>query len=118
MKIYITVDDIITSSGRYPERAKSPELTNELKTNAAKLCDAVNNLLTELKWNKPVSISSGFRPSSVNANVKGAAKKSNHMLAKACDIVDDGSLCVTLFKNQNVFMFKCDIRICRKHSGA
>jgi Peptidase M15 len=89
MKIYITVDDIITSSGRYPERAKSPELTDELKSNAAKLCDAVNGLLTELKWNKPVSISSGFRPSAVNAKVKGAAKKSAHQTCEACDIFQD-----------------------------
>jgi hypothetical protein len=86
MKIYITVDDIITSSGRYPKRAKSPELTDELKTNATKLCDAVNGLLTELKWNKPVSISSGFRPSTVNSKVKGASKKSLHQMCLALDV--------------------------------
>lgn len=86
MKIFITVDDIITSSGRYPERAQSPELTIEVKSNAAKLCDAVNSLLTEIKWNKPVSISSGFRPSGVNANIKGAAKKSFHQIGLALDI--------------------------------
>jgi hypothetical protein len=86
MKIYITVNDILTSSNRYPERAKDPECTDEIKSNAAKLCDAVNALLTDLKWNKPVSISSGFRPSGVNANVKGAAKKSAHQECLACDI--------------------------------
>jgi uncharacterized protein YcbK (DUF882 family) len=43
-------------------------------------------LLTELKWNKPVSISSGFRPSAVNANVKGASKKSLHQQCLALDI--------------------------------
>lgn len=102
MKIYITVDDILTSSGKYPERAKHLECTNEVKSNAAKLCDAVNKLLTELKWSKPVSISSGFRPSAVNTNVKGASKKSNHMVSKACDIIDDGSLCLLLFKNQDI----------------
>lgn len=102
MKIFITVDDIITSSGLYPERAKSPELTTELKSNAAKLCDAVNGLLTELKWNKPVSISSGFRPSAVNANVKGASKRSSHMECQAIDLVDNGELCLLFFKNQDV----------------
>lgn len=89
MKIYITVDDVITSSGRYPERAKSPELTYEVKSNIAGLVDKVNMLLTEIKWNKPVSISSGFRPSGVNAGVKGAAKKSLHMTGQALDIMQD-----------------------------
>ena len=74
MKIYITVDDVITSSGRYPERKESPELTDEVKSNIAGLVDKVNRLLTELKWNKNVSISSGFRPSNVNIKTKGAAK--------------------------------------------
>lgn len=86
MKIYITVDDILTSSGRYPERAKHIECTDEVKTNAAKLCDLVNSLLTEIKWTKDISISSGFRPSEVNAKVKGAAKKSAHQIGKACDV--------------------------------
>jgi hypothetical protein len=34
-------------------------------------------------------VSSGFRPSEVNAATKGAAKKSNHMLGNAIDILDD-----------------------------
>jgi hypothetical protein len=102
MKIYITVDDVVTSSGRYPERANSPELTDEVKSNIAALVDKVNNLLTEIKWTKDISISSGFRPSKVNANVKGAAKKSNHMVGMACDILDDGQLCLIIYKNQNI----------------
>lgn len=89
MKIYITVDDVVTSSGRYPERANSPELTDEVKSNIARLIDKVNALLTEIKWSKPISISSGFRPSAVNANVKGAAKKSAHQTGEACDIMQD-----------------------------
>lgn len=89
MKIYITVDDVITSSGRYPERAKSSELTAEVKSNIAKLVDKVNALLTEIKWDKEISVSSGFRPSGVNANVKGAAKKSAHMTGKALDILQN-----------------------------
>mgnify|MGYP006921285096 CR=1 FL=1 len=105
MKIFITVDDVITSSGRYPERAKSSELTDEVKSNMGKLVDAVNNLLTDIKWTKEVSISSGFRPSSVNAGVKGAAKKSAHMTGEAVDLLqnkkDKQELGMLIRKTQN-----------------
>lgn len=87
MKIYITVDDVITSSGRYPDRANSPELTDEVKSNIEKLVDKVNALLNELNWEGGISISSGFRPSAVNSKVKGAAKKSAHQTGEALDIM-------------------------------
>lgn len=104
MKIYITVDDVITSSGRYPERANSPELTDEVKSNIAGLVNKVNRLLTEIKWNRAVDISSGFRPSNVNANVKGSAKRSLHMTGQALDIVqpkDMNELGLLIRKTQN-----------------
>ena len=87
----LSLNDWITSSNKYPDRAKSSELTDDVKKNAQKLIDAVNGLLTELNFSAP-KVSSGFRPSSVNAGV-GGAKKSYHMTGLAVDIVDqDGKL--------------------------
>lgn len=82
----IKLDAWITSSNRYPDRAKSSELTAEVKNNAQDLLDKVNALLKDIGWTEEVSISSGFRPSAINANVKGAAKKSAHMSGLALDI--------------------------------
>lgn len=86
MKEYVTVQDWITSSGRYPERANSPELTQEVLDNAADLVEKVNHLLSEILWDQDVKISSGFRPSAVNGAVPNAAKRSAHMSGKAMDI--------------------------------
>lgn len=83
----LSIDDIITSSGKYPERAKSPELTIELKANAENLCKRVNNLLNAI-WRAKIIVSSGFRPAAINASLPNAAKKSLHMQCKAVDIVD------------------------------
>lgn len=91
----IKLQDYLTSSGRYPERASSSEITPEVLENAERLLKAVNALLVDLKWDKEVSISSGFRTSSVNSSISGAAKKSAHMTGEAIDLVDDKdqSLC-------------------------
>lgn len=83
----ISLNDYLTANGRYPERAKSPELTPELLNNAKTLLDKVNNFLSEVGITK-VSVSSGFRPSAVNASVKGAAVKSNHTKCLAVDLLD------------------------------
>lgn len=82
----IKIEDVITSSNTYPARAKDPELTKEVLDNIQKLVTAVNALFAHLNWTQPVKISSGFRPSQVNANVKGAAKKSLHTQGLALDI--------------------------------
>lgn len=88
----ISLQDYLTASGKYPERASSPELTPELLANASLLLQAVNALLAELHIHN-AKVSSGFRPSTVNAGVPGAAKRSLHMQCLACDIHDrDGSL--------------------------
>lgn len=84
----LSLNDVVTASGRYPERAKSPELTDDVKSNINDLIDKVLSLLLDLGI-KQVSVSSGFRPSAVNAATKGAAKKSGHMAGKCVDIVDD-----------------------------
>lgn len=84
----ITLQDLLTSSGTYPDRAKSKELTPELLDNGNKLLTKVNGLLTEMGI-KNVKLSSGFRPSDVNAKTPGSAKKSAHMRCDALDIIDD-----------------------------
>lgn len=85
----ITLNEYLTSSNRYPDRAKSKEVTSEVIANAEKLLKAVNALLEDLKWSTPVSVSSGFRTSEANAGIATSAKRSAHMTGEAVDIVDD-----------------------------
>lgn len=61
------------------------ELTPEITANATELLMRINALLSDLNITN-VQISSGWRPPSINANVKGAAKKSAHMTGLACDL--------------------------------
>lgn len=87
----ITLNDYLTSSCKYPDRARHKECTTEVKANAEQLLIKVNKLLKELGFTK-VKVSSGFRPSTVNSAISGA-KKSLHMIGKAIDIADpDGKL--------------------------
>jgi hypothetical protein len=82
----ITLQDWITSSNKYPERANSPELTSDVKIRAGELLSKVNQLLQEIEVNAIVS--SGFRPSAVNKNIPNAATKSLHMTGGAIDLLD------------------------------
>jgi uncharacterized protein YcbK (DUF882 family) len=84
----ILLNEYLTSSGSYPDRAKSKELTPELISNANKLLEKVNFLLNELGVTN-VKISSGFRTSTANAGIANAAKKSAHMSCLAIDVIDD-----------------------------
>lgn len=85
--VLISLDDYITASGQYIARLKSSELTNEVKENATTLLEQVILLLEELEIAK-VKVSSGFRPSAVNAATPGSAKRSLHMTGKAVDLYD------------------------------
>lgn len=82
----IKLDDYITSSGKYPERANSPELTKAVILHATELLERVNKALKHLNF-ADVKVSSGFRPSKVNSSV-GGSKMSGHMLGMAIDLVD------------------------------
>lgn len=82
----ITLKDLLTSSGKYPARETHKEVTEELKANGKKLLSLVNALLKELGLE--ATVSSGFRPSEVNAAVPNAAKKSLHMTCWAIDLND------------------------------
>jgi len=86
----ITLEQYLSSGGRYKDRAKSPECTQEVKDNAAKLISKVNLLLKELSITI-VDISSGFRTSGANAATSNAAKKSLHMSGLAVDILDNAN---------------------------
>ncbi len=88
---WLTLDDLLTSSGKYPDRAKHKECTEEVKKNGEALLFKVNSMLDLLDI-KGVKVSSGFRPSDVNGKV-GGSKKSNHMAGKAIDLFDlDGKI--------------------------
>ena len=94
---YLSLNDWITSSGKYPDRAKSEDLTDEVKSNACKLIVQVNAFLSELSWEGSVKVSSGFRPTAVNSTIKHAAKRSLHITGLAIDIADpDGTLDETI----------------------
>lgn len=77
--------DILTSSGRYPDREKSEECTGEVRVNAADLAERVTKLLNELEFN--TTVTSGFRTQAANKSTNGA-KRSAHMMGKACDLFD------------------------------
>jgi hypothetical protein len=84
----ITLEALLTSSNRYPDRANSPDCTDEVKKNGALLINRVNALLNELGVTS-VDVTSGFRTASSNAQVANAAKRSLHMQGKAVDLLDD-----------------------------
>ena len=66
-------------------------LNDEQEANLAKLLESLNKFRSI--YGKPMFVSSGYRPANINANVPGAAKKSNHIVCLACDFADkDGSL--------------------------
>lgn len=74
------------------DRTHGADLTDEICTNAADLVARCNQLAAELPFALP-RVSSGWRPPSINAGVKGAAKRSNHMTGNAVDFADaDGRL--------------------------
>jgi len=103
----LTLDDLITASGKYPERANSEELTEEVKKNGAILISKVNALLHDLGV-ESASSSSGFRPSEVNSTTANAAKKSLHMICMAIDLEDD--------KDQTLaFLIASNPQLLKKH---
>lgn len=78
------------------------DLTREIELNAADLVGRCNMLAKVLPFPLP-TVSSGWRPPSVNAGVKGAAKRSNHMIGNAVDFADaKGVMARWCFENQPV----------------
>ncbi len=84
----LTLKDWVTSSGKYPERANSEELTDDVKKQAEAFLAVLNAFLQELTPDVAYKVSSGFRPSSVNSKIPNAAKRSLHMTGLAIDLED------------------------------
>ena len=81
----ITRDEVLMG------REKTSPLTPEMELNLQALLIGLNKFRTI--YGKPMKVASGYRPPEINSKIKGAAKKSNHMVCLACDFVDiDGSL--------------------------
>lgn len=98
----LNLDDLITSSGRYPSRRTSSDLTQEVRINLERLLPLVNALLLDLGVTQ-AKVSSGFRPAAVNAKIPGAAKKSLHMRGLAVDLTDpEGTLAKLLLAKPNL----------------
>lgn len=77
------------------------DYTKEISDNVDKLLIALNKF--RAIYGKPMTVTSGWRPPSVNASIANAAKRSNHMLGLACDFADaDGSLDKYCMENLNV----------------
>ena len=68
------------------DKSHAAEYSETISIAAEELLDRVNLLLAELEVETLVC--SGWRPPSVNAQVKGAAKHSKHMTGHAIDIAD------------------------------
>lgn len=74
------------------ENTHRAEYTDEIEEAAQALLIEVNGLFEDLGYTKPASLSSGWRPASVNKAV-GGAPSSYHVKGMAIDIKDpDGSL--------------------------
>lgn len=82
-------------------RDKDYPLDTEQEVNLEHLLECLNKF--RKAYGKPMVVSSGYRPAAVNAKVKGAAKKSNHIMCLACDFRDlDGSLDEWCLQNLDV----------------
>lgn len=93
--------EIITLADYWMGRDKlyPSELTEVVVLNATELVKRVNSLFNELCI-CGIKVSSGWRPSAINASIKNAAKKSNHMTGCAIDIADpNGYLSIKILPN-------------------
>lgn len=94
------------------------DLTDEIRANAVVTLERVNRLLERAQADgvtldhSPRTgslVSSGWRPPSVNASIKGAAVRSKHMTGQACDVYDpDGDLDAWCLDNQDVLV-ECEL---------
>lgn len=79
----ITREEILMGRGKqYP-------LSPKIEANLSKLLTALNTF--RVVYNKPMIVSSGYRPAGFNTVAKGAAQ-SNHMFCLAADFRDPDSL--------------------------
>lgn len=82
----LTVKDVLTSSGRYPEREQLAD--ENVQFNATVMAAKISLLAQELGYTGKINdVSSGFRPQLANAATPGSAKRSLHMEGRAVDLV-------------------------------
>ncbi len=94
----ITKDEL--TMGR--DKTFPDDYTEQISDNLDDLLVRINVIRTA--YNKPMIVSSGFRPPSINAGTPGAAPHSNHMLGLAVDIQDlDGALWNWCMQNLQLF---------------
>lgn len=92
----ITADDIITSGGKYPERANFA--TDDVRESVKALAAVATQLLASFGASR--KITSGFRDADSNKRV-GGATHSAHIEGKAVDLTDpDGRLAIFCLRNQ------------------
>lgn len=83
----ITKDELLKDR----DKTFAPEYTEQISDNLDSLLVAINAV--RKAYNKPMTVTSAWRPASINGMVKGAAPKSNHIIGLAVDIHDpDGGL--------------------------
>lgn len=77
------------------------EYTDAIDDNIDNLLVAINKIRTA--YGKPMRVTSGWRPASINGMIKGAAPKSNHIIGCAVDISDgNGELMKWCLQNLQV----------------
>lgn len=80
------------------DKQYASDYTQEISDNLDKLLIPLNQIRDA--YNKPMIVSSGWRPPQINAKTPGAAPQSKHMIGLACDIIDaDGSLMNWVLQN-------------------
>lgn len=74
------------------------DYTQEVSDNLDKLLVPMNKIRDA--YGKSMSVTSGWRPPSINASTPGAATHSKHMIGLACDISDpDGAVMKWVLEN-------------------
>lgn len=91
------------------DKQYASDYTQEISDNIDKLLIPLNKIRSA--YGKPMMITSGWRPPSINASTPGAATHSKHMMGLAADIEDkEGSLWawvlenLQLMKDLNIYM--------------
>jgi len=82
MEILTLQDWLMGRDTEYPA-----DYSKEIEQNALDLIKRVNGLLNDLEI-RQITVSSGWRPPEINKSIGGSVK-SNHVIGKAVDIVDD-----------------------------
>lgn len=96
----ISETEYLTSKDKVRRDIAAP-LTPAMRSNMEKLLIALN-LIRDL-YGKPMVVSSGYRPSVINAATPNASKTSCHLTCEACDFDDkDRKLVQWLLRNMDL----------------